>query len=249
MADNLQTHSVSQLLKTSPLFSQVQADALTPLAQHAQKIQCGKNEYIQIDVRSDYFYIVDSGSIMLSRVTHDGEKFVVDILDHGGVFGVTNLFDADQHIHIIAEAIKDTKLWRVPISVLKEIVNRDNKFTRNFLCMNLDSRLLQDLEIEHRTVQNVSQRIGCFLLSQCAHDNEKTVSIKLPYNKNTIAAKLGVRSETFSRALQKLEKETKLRARGSHIHISDIDKLKSYVCPSCSLNYPCHTNQMKVQLY
>ena len=249
MADNLRKHSVSQLLNTSPLFSQVQADALTPLTQHAQKIQCSKNEYIQIDARTGYFYIIDTGSIMLSRVTHDGERFVVDILDSGGIFGITNLFDCDQHIHIIAEAIKDTKLWRVPISALKEIVNRDNDFTRNFLCMNLDSRLIQDLEIEHRTVQNVAQRIGCFLLSQCAHNEDKAVDIKLPYNKNTIAAKLGVRPETFSRALNKLEKKAGLQAHKSHVYISDMDKLKSYVCPSCSLNYPCQTNQLKVQLY
>ena len=249
MVDTTNNNSLKRLLKASPLFSQAQEDVITALVQHAHKFKICKKEYICFDSKCDYFYIVNSGSLMLSRVTQNGEKYVIDILMNSGIFGVTHVFHHDQNLHLIAEALENTVIWQIPISDLREAINRDNSFSRNFLCMNLDSRLIQDLEIEHRTVQNVTQRIGCYILSQCTPSENKPINIKLPYNKAVIAEKLGVRSETFSRALLRLQKETGIQAHGSNVYIQDMERLKSYVCPSCSLNYPCYTNLNKTQLY
>ena len=234
---DLHRSGLNGTLKNSPLFSNLQLDILKFVTQHAQKIHCNKNESIQVNSgREDYFYIVDSGAIMLSRVTHDGERVVLDILKQGGVFGINPVFQDNNNTHLIAEGLTSARLWRIPISALQEVVRKDNAFTHNFLCMNLTTRLAQELELEHRTVQSAPQRIGCFLLSQCSGDAEsKNIMIKLPYSKTTVAAKLGVRPETFSRALQMLEIKTGLRARGSKVHIPDIDRLKSFVCTSCSL--------------
>ena len=251
MSQMLRFENLQRLLKASSLFSGVHQDVLDMVCNQAQTIKCKKSEYIQVNHNNtDYFYIVDYGSIMLSRVTTDGDSYVIDILDSGGIFGISNLFNEhDFDIQIIAEAINNTMLWQIPVTLLEDIIKQDTSFTQNFLCMNLNTRLCQDLELEHRTLQNVSQRIGCFLLSQCQHLENSPITVKLPYSKNTIAAKLGVRPETFSRALHKLEKETGLQAHGSKVNIPDTLQLKSYVCPSCSLNYPCHSNLNKAQIY
>jgi CRP-like cAMP-binding protein len=100
-------------------------------------------------------------------------------------------------------------------------------------------RKCQEREIEHLTIQNAPQRIGCFILRLCPKDQDKNIILQLPYDKLLLASRLGMKPETFSRALNKLRDETGIRINGARIEIGNIKQLSHFSCSACSSSYPC----------
>ena len=239
-----------ELLHQSELFSHIDDNLLGPIVHDAQRISCEKNKLIMINPDQDkYCHIIDQGEVMLSRVTNDGDTYVIDVINRGCIFGITSILEDGPDSQMLAETIKPSVLWRISLSVLRAIMTQKNSFTENLLHMELHTRLLQDVEIEHRTVQNAPQRIACFLLIQCTVIDQSPITINLPYNKKLIAAKLGIRQETFSRALKSIKKQTGTQVVGSKLMIEDLDALKSFVCRNCSLSYPCQHSLSGSRIY
>ena len=250
MTHNRYQLALLELLHQSELFSDIDDNALEPVVQNSHRLKCEKNSFINFNIdESKYCHIIEQGEVLLSRVTNDGDTYVIDVVDRGCIFGITSILDDGPDSQMLAETIRPTVLWRIPFKVLREIMSRYNNFTKNLLHMELHTRHLQDVEIEHRTVQNAPQRIACFLLIQCTVVDQSPVTKYLPYNKKLIAAKLGIRQETFSRALQTIKKQTGTEVSGSKLIIKDIDVLKRFVCQNCSLNYPCQHSLSGGRIY
>ncbi len=250
MLKNKHQLALLELLHQSELFSHVDDKSLEPIINNSHRISCGKNKYINFEsYKSEYCHIVEQGEVMLSRVTNDGDTYVIDVVNRGCVFGITCILEDGPDSQMLVETIRPTVLWRIPLNILRKIMAQNLNFTENLLQMEIRTRLVQDVEIEHRTVQNAPQRIACFLLIQCAFIKESPVTINLPYNKKLIAAKLGIRQETFSRALKTIKKETGTKVTGSKLIIEDIDALKLFVCEHCSLNYPCQHSLSGGRIY
>ena len=242
--------ALAKLLQQSELFSHIDDSSLQSILPEAHRVSCKKNEFILINPDQDqYCHIVEQGEVMLSRVTNEGDTYVIDVINRGCIFGITRILDDSPDSQMLAKTIRPTILWRIPLSALRKIMSQKNCFTENLLHMELHTRHLQDVEIEHRTVQNAPQRIACFLLIQCTRINQSPALVNLPYSKKLIAAKLGIRQETFSRALKTIKKETGAHVVGSQLIIDDLDKLKSFVCQNCSLTYPCQHSLSGSRIY
>ena len=239
-----------KLLHASELFSQLSEDDLQPIVRQARRICCEKRKFINLNTEnSQYCHIIETGEVMLSRVTNEGDNYVIDVIDRGCIFGITTILENSLDSEILAEAIKPSIIWRISLKILRQIMKQQNDFTENLLHMELHTRLMQDLEIEHRTIQNAPQRIACFLLIQCNTVQHAPATVSLPYNKKLIAAKLGIRQETFSRALQIIHQITGTQVLGSKLIVKDINKLKLFVCQNCSLQYPCQHTLSGARIY
>ena len=250
MENNAHQLALLQLLRQSELFSQINEMSLDLIIQCSHRISCEKNYFLNLGSdESNYCHIIEQGEVMLSRVTNDGDTYVIDVIDRGCIIGITCILEDGPDSQMLAETIKPTVLWRIPLIVLRDIMAKNSNFTINLLQMELHTRHLQDVEIEHRTVQSAPQRIACFLLIQCTYIDKAPATIKLPYSKKQIAAKLGIRQETFSRALQTIKKQTGTQVTGSKLIIKDIDALKIFVCQNCSLNYPCQHSLSGGRIY
>lgn len=239
-----------QLLSQSELFSKINENSLNRIIENSNRITREKGVFLNfISNETKYCHIIEQGEVMLSRVTNDGDSYVIDVINRGCIIGITCILDDGPDSQMLAETIKPTVLWRIPLMILREIMAKNSTLTENLLHMELHTRHLQDVEIEHRTVQSAPQRIACFLLIQCTYIDQAPAIIKLPYNKKLIAAKLGIRQETFSRALQTIKKETGTQVTGSKLIIKDLDALKKYVCQNCSLKYPCQHSLSGGRIY
>ena len=100
-------------------------------------------------------------------------------------------------------------------------------------------RRQQDRELEHRTIQNAPQRIGCFLLRLADQSKTGPVTIHLPYDKTLVASRLGMQPETFSRALSKLKSQTGITIKGATIEMDSLNQLVEFSCAACSSEFPC----------
>ncbi|MGH1456830.1 MAG: Crp/Fnr family transcriptional regulator [Alphaproteobacteria bacterium] len=188
--------------------------------------------------KADRFFIIKRGWVKLFRETLDGTQSIVDILPKNHMFGETAIFQNNQYSYSV-EVIEPSEIISLPLSLLKKEIEQNHKVSLNFLKAMAVYRRQQDMEIEHRTIQNAPQRIGCFLLRLVRQDEKGAVKIQLPYDKTLVAARLGMQPETFSRALVKLKEKTGIRVSGATIEIDSLDQLMQYSCVACSSEFPC----------
>lgn len=202
-----------------------------------QKHAKGKILFLHED-SAEHFFLIQKGWVKLFRETLDGTQSVVDILPAGQVFGESALFEDDLYPYS-AEVVEPSEIVSIPLRLLKTEIEQNNKLALNMLSSMARYRRQQDRELEHRTIQNASQRIGCFLLRLTSQDATGPVKIHLPYDKTLVAARLGMQPETFSRALAKLKEKTGIRISGATVEMDTLDQLVQYSCAACSSEFPC----------
>jgi len=187
---------------------------------------------------AERFYLIKNGWVKLFRETLDGAQAVVDILPAGHIFGETSIFENDTYPYS-AEVVEPSKIQSFSLGQLKKEIENNNKLALSMLSSMARYRRQQDTEIEHLSIQNASQRIGCFLLRLTNQDEAGPLTIHLPYDKTLVASRLGIQPETFSRALAKLKDKTGIHVKGATIQIDSPNQLTEYSCTACSSKFPC----------
>jgi len=182
--------------------------------------------------------VIKSGWVKLFRETLDGAQAVVDILTTNHIFGETAIFE-DGNYPYSAEIVETAEIISLPISELKAEIENNNKLALAMLSSMARYRRQQDTEIEHLSIQNAPQRIGCFLLRLANQNETGEVKIHLPYDKTLVASRLGMQPETFSRALAKLRDKTGIHVKGATIEMDSLEQLTRYSCAACSSEFPC----------
>src|SRR5690606_9070894 len=102
--------------------------------------------------------------------------------------------------------------------------------------MSVMSHEMHNLQIEneHLSLMSAPQRVGCLLLQFSTGIEGKGGALVFPYDKSLAAARLGMKPETFSRALAQL-KLLGVTVSGSKINIQDFSRLIDFCCDNCSL--------------
>ncbi|MGH1399422.1 MAG: Crp/Fnr family transcriptional regulator [Alphaproteobacteria bacterium] len=231
--------SKMKTLQNSPLFTGASDDFFKTLETEAHEQTCPKGKILFIhEEQATHFYYVKKGWVKLYRETLDGTQSIVDIVTVGHIFGETCIFENNLYPYT-AEIVENATIIKAPLSALKKEIETNNTLALNMLASMSRYRHQQDQEIEHRTIQNAPQRIGCFLLRLVDQRNTESITIHLPYDKTLMASRLGMQPETFSRALTKLREKTGIRVKGASIEMDTIDQLRTYSCSACSTEFPC----------
>ena len=230
---------IENTLRGIALFKTCEEQFFTKTASSAntQKHGKGKILFLHGDDAEHFFYI-KSGWVKLFRETLDGTQAVVDIFTRGHIFGDTSIFE-DGLYPYSAEVVESAEIISLPLAPLKAEIESNSTFAYSMLNSMAKYRRQQDREIEHRSIQNASQRIGCFLLRLTQQNEDGRVQIHLPYDKMLVASRLGMQPETFSRALKKLQQETDIEVKGATITMKSLDNLVGYSCAACSSEFPC----------
>lgn len=236
------THSgrpVSEILKNHPLFASCTPEQLERLTSKAtiQAYPKGKVVFLH-EESAEACYLIQSGWVKLFRETLDGDQAIVDILNENHLFGESAIFNDGLYAYS-AEIVEKATLIRIPLPLLKSDIENNSNLAFSMLTIMARYRRHQDRELEHRTLQNAPQRIGCFLLRLADQKQTGPVKIHLPYDKTLVAARLGMQPETFSRALAKLRQETNLTIKGATIEMESLKILSDYSCSACSSDFPC----------
>jgi CRP-like cAMP-binding protein len=163
---------------------------------------------------------------------------LIDIVSPGTLIGDDSVFNAGVY-SASADTVSGARLVKIPLSPLTALFRKDPQFCCQLLKYSAMRTLEKDKELEHRTLQETSHRIGCFILSLCVDPQDGPITLSLPYEKVLVAKKLGMRPETLSRALQKLQDDTNVRVEGNAIHVPSVKDLSHYACAHCSYTMTC----------
>lgn len=214
------------LLAALPLFAGVTAESRRMLLAHAAVRCCKRHTVLFLQGEpARHFYVVLDGWTRLFRTAADGQETTVAVFARGDSFAEAASF-AEGTYPVSAEAAEDARLLVVPAESFVVRLRRTPQLAVNMLASM--SRHLRGLvqEIEQRSVKSAAQRLGAFLLRRCPPQAQRA-EIGFPSEKALVAARLGMRPETLSRALAAL-RPVGVCVSGRRVTVSDVGSLRRY---------------------
>lgn len=222
-----------------PLLSQARDTSRAALGSVAKR-HTGEKGYLLFSQNdaADWFYVIEGGWVKLFSETIDGDDVILDLMTRGDIFGETTYF-YNKSYPFNAEIVEQAVFWMIPTSWIEAEIKSHPPFAIAMMQHMAHLKISRDKQIEHHTLQDASQRLGCFLLRLNRGEERGAVDLTLPVDKHLIANHLGMKPETLSRALSKLSQELGVLVDGMHIHVPSFQALITYTCRTCSDVFPC----------
>jgi CRP-like cAMP-binding protein len=169
------------------------------------------------------FFIVMDGWVKLYRITLSGDETVIHILTKGDSFAEAVAFTGAR-FPASAEAVTESRVVRIPADHIVRCIRESPDIALAMIAST--SQHLHHLvqQVEQLKAQSGVQRVAEFLAALAPLDHGSCV-IALPYDKVLIAAKLGIKPESLSRAFAKL-RSVGVAVHASHVAVSDVAKLR-----------------------
>lgn len=194
-----------QMLSQSRLLGTLPPDLKGPLLDAARVVSYDRGDAIfhQGD-RATALHVVAEGWVKLYRITPGGTEAVVHILSQGQSFGEPIALRRASY-PVSAEASTPCKLITLPSDMLLSLLKIHPEASIAVIASILTH--LQGLveQIEHLKARSGTQRVAAFLLELCP-DEAETATVVMPYDKALIAARLGMKPESLSRAFARLRR-------------------------------------------
>ena len=218
-------------LSVLPLFGDMQPAELQALArQGCQLHRMGRGETVfRVGQACDAFHVVVTGQVKLYALAPSGAEKVIELVGPGNSFGEALMFTDRPHI-VNAQTLSECLLLSISKAAVMEEIARDPQFALRMLAG--VSRRLHGLirDVESYCLHSGIQRVIGFLLSEQEEDYEDgdTLTVSLPVSKATIASRLSLTPEYFSRVLHELEAEGLIQIDRRDIRILNTRGLASY---------------------
>jgi CRP/FNR family transcriptional activator FtrB len=178
---------------------------------------------------ADRLYVLISGQVALSNAAPNGSSAVVEVIPQGGHFILATVL-ARLPLLLNAHTVTASRLVAIEASGLLALLQVEPQLVAVLLRAEaLDFRCLvrQVCDLKLRTT---AQRLGCYLLSLSQDRTANSVSLRLPFDKRLLAARLGCRQENLSRAFAAL-RGLGVETHGSRVILHDVARLRDYSEP------------------
>lgn len=220
-----------RFLAGSPLFSGLSPDELLRITRSSDLKSYARGTMIfSVGQACEAFHIVVSGQVKLFVVSPAGHEKVIEIISPGQSFAEALVF-LDKPYILSAQALADTLLVNVSKRGVVSEIEQDPHFALHMLAG--VSRRLHGLiqDVEGYALRNGMQRLIGYLLRDvevAPASGKNTVTVSLPASKATIASRLSLTPEYFSRVLHELEAQQLIAIDRRDIRILDVQKLLGY---------------------
>lgn len=221
---------IVRLLMRAPLFDGLAQDEIARFVRGVREQQLDKGGVLFHKGDPCHgFHLVLSGQVKLSFISADGHEKVVEIIRAGQTFGEAVMF-MDKPYVVTAQALSACTLLHIAKQVVFDEMTHDPAFCRKIIA-GLSMRLHHLIaDVETYSLRSARERIVGYLLRENALDDEAphsgAVSVHLSTSKGTIASRLNLTQEHFSRILHELMDAGLIVGEGRTIHIPDIERLR-----------------------
>ena len=174
------------------------------------------------------FHLVLAGQVKLAFVSAAGNQKVVEIIRPGQSFGEAVMFMQKPYV-LMAQALTECRLLFIAKDTIFQEMRNAPDFCQRLiagLALRLHG-LIKDLEIY--SLCSGRERIVCYLLGEMSDAEGNTpdgrVEICLATHKGTIASRLNLTQEHFSRVLHELADDGLIEVDGRRIIVPDTASL------------------------
>lgn len=224
---------VHRLFSVLPLFSALSIPERERVAQGCQLKRLVSAEVLfRAGEPCEAFYVVVSGQVKLYVASPAGQEKVIELIGPSRSFAEAMVFMGSPHV-VNAQALTDTLLVCVCKHAVLDEVMRDPCFALHMLAG--ISRRLHGLiqDVEGYALHSGMQRLIGYLLRdvesiQDDGTHRTSLIVNLPASKATIASRLSLTPEYFSRVLHELEAQSLIQIDRREIRILDVPRLASF---------------------
>ncbi len=211
---------ISTALRESGFFSDASDELAARVARMSKFEQYRKGDLIFAEGNPcDGMYIVVSGAVKVYKIGPDGREHILHVAEPGDTFGEVAMFLGTGY-PAYAGVVKDSLTVFIRRQPLIDLLERSPG-----LCFEIlgslaawTHRLVSRLE--NLTLHDASARLAQYLLGK-AKETRDGLEVALSVPKQTLAAHLGISSETLSRLLNRLEAAGAVVPEGRTIRIPD----------------------------
>lgn len=212
-------------LRDLPFFSAIEEKTLAALALDAkvETVQGGFSIFRQGDPVAAVVFVL-RGFVKVMRIAANGEETLIAIRSDGESV-IEPLAAPGEPCGVSAETVGVSTILRLPAARFARLA-KESSALGEALANDARARISSLIgEIEALKSLNADQRLAYFILSLCPF-GEESLRFRLPYDKRLIAAQLGVKQETLSRAFAKL-REVGVRTETREIFVESVSRLAS----------------------
>ena len=211
----------AQILRSSSIFSSLNDDELTELADLSIEHSFMPNEFIFWDGDApEWFYIVAEGKVKVLKHSSLGKEFIIAFFGPGEMFGEVAVFE-NKPYPASAQAVTETKVVGVKRDdFLSFLANRPQVALR---IISVLAGRLRDAQGRLRDLagERVEQRLASVLLMLSAK-----LGPTLPFTRQEIADMVGTTTETTIRVMSHLKDRGIIRSVRSKVIVLNEEKLR-----------------------
>lgn len=228
---NVDEFNIPRFLAVLPLFNDLSPTELSRVAQGCQMRRLMRSDIVfRVGEPCEEFHVVVTGQVKLFATSPAGQEKVIELVGPGHSFAEALMFTGKPYI-LSAQALTSTLLLGVSKQSMLAEIESDPRFSLRMLAG--ISRRLHGLvnDIESGALHSGIQRVIGYLLRELQIEDgagDGVLTVSLPVSKATIASRLSLTPEYFSKVLHELEAEKLIEIDKRDIHIIDPQRLASY---------------------
>jgi CRP-like cAMP-binding protein len=228
---DLQRFDLPRYLSVLPLFNDLSPEELKRLAEGCQLRRFARGDMVfRVGEACDAFHVTVLGQVKLFALSPAGQEKVIELIGPGQSFAEALMFTGRPYI-VSAQALSDAIVLTVGKAAVLDEIAHDPRFALRMLAG--ISRRLHGLvhDVQAYALHSGAQRvIGYLLRDQAVEDcaSGEVITVSLPVSKATIASRLSLTPEYFSRVLHELEAAGLIEIDKRDIRILDAKRLATH---------------------
>ncbi|MBS0291351.1 MAG: Crp/Fnr family transcriptional regulator [Proteobacteria bacterium] len=239
---DIQQFDIPRYLAALPLFQEMTPAELQRLATGCRLRRYARGECIfRVGMPCEEFHVTVTGQVKLFAISPTGQEKVIELAGPGVSFAEALMFTDKPYI-INAQALADALVLNVGKAAVVREIEDDPRFAMHMLAG--ISRRLHGLvhDVQAYSLHSGMQRVIGYLLHSLPEDGPGSnntacapackdavaLNVSLPVSKATIASRLSITPEYFSRVLHELEVAGLIRIDKRDIHIPNAARLASH---------------------
>jgi len=235
---DIQQFDIPRYLAALPLFQEMTPAELQRLATGCRLRRYARGDTVfRVGMPCEEFHVTVTGQIKLFAISPTGPEKVIELAGPGVSFAEALMFTDKPYI-INAQALADALVLSVGKAAVVREIEDDPRFAMHMLAG--ISRRLHGLvhDVQAYSLHSGMQRVIGYLLHSLPEDGSSSghadcreavaLNVSLPVSKATIASRLSITPEYFSRVLHELEEAGLIRIDKRDIHIPNAARLASH---------------------
>lgn len=171
--------------------------------------------------------IVIQGTVEIQKHYPNGKIVSLSSLTEGNIFGEAIVFSSHHKYPATIVTMRNSKIMHISREDIIHMCSENPQVLKNFMEL-LSSKILNlNKKVTELSLETLRQKIIFYLLQ--LYKEQKTLRLKLPISKKSLAEYLGVQRPSLSRELINMKNEGLISVEKDLVHVLDLETLQDYI--------------------